>query len=174
VIRRIHHPWLPAIAMLLAATCLGARVGDVLYVARPTAPIRNGPYAFHPVVGWVNERDAVTVTGFQGSWLKVRCEIQVSADTQPTPVEGYIFGGALSAERPAPPPLGKDGKPVPPPDPVGALSAKVYCDAKGLGPDPFAQMMADSQEAMKNADARFEQFTRAGKVGPHKPASAAR
>ena len=169
---RLRHPWLPAVAALIAATCFGANVGDVLYVVRPTVPVRNAPFAFDPIIGWAKERDSMTVIGARGKWLKVRCAVQATADTQPVAVEGYVLADAL-VTQPTPMPVGKDGKALPPPDPVGALSAKVYCDAKGLGPEPFTRLMADSRDAMQNGESKFEQFTRAGKVGPHKPGASA-
>ena len=155
----------------LAAAGLGASVGDVLYVNRVSVPIRNGRFAFDKVNGTALQGDTLTVTGVEGSWLKVTYTPKADDPSKPTaPIEGYVLEDALSAREVAAANSGASGSAVA----AGAagasrglLDSAKYASAKGLNPEPFYRMVTDSREAM--TDAKFQAFTKAGHVGPDKP-----
>jgi hypothetical protein len=164
-----------ALLGLLAAAGIGATVGDVLYVNRVALPIRNGRFAFDKVNGTALQGETLTVTAVEGTWLKVKYTPKPDDPSKPLPaVEGYVLEDALSAREVAAAGSGASGGAVA----AGAagasrglLDSAKYASAKGLNPEPFYRMVTDSREAM--TDKKFEAFSKAGRVGPNKPAPVA-
>ena len=160
-----------ALLGILAAAGIGASVGDVLYVNRVALPIRDGRFAFDKVNGTALQGDTLAVLAVEGSWLKVKYIPKPDDPSKPLPaVEGYVLEDALSAREVAAASSGASGSAVA----AGAagasrglLDSAKYASAKGLNPEPFYRMVTNSREAM--SDAKFEEFTKAGRVGPHKP-----
>ena len=155
----------------LAAACLGVAPEDVRYAARPTVAIRQGKFAFDPVIATAQLGEPLTVIAQDGRWLRVSYAPNSFASTQPAaPIQGYVLEDALATQRPATTqPVEVKNAPIP----GGVLNSSEYAPANGLAPDALAKAINDSQQAMKNADAKFEAFTKAGHVGPHKAAAAA-
>jgi hypothetical protein len=163
------------LAGILGAACLGAGVGDVLYVNRVSVPIRNGKFAFNKVLVTAVQGDKLTVTGVDGSWLKVKY-VPKSDDPSrtPPPVEGYVMEDALSARQVT---AATTGGPNSATEVASAgasrgwLDSGKYAAAKGLNPDPFYKMVTDSRASVN--DKAFDQFTSDGQIGPRKPKPAA-
>lgn len=160
---------------LLALGALGAGVGDVLYVNRVSLPIRDGKFAFNKQVATAVQGDALTVTGVEGKWLKVKYRPSSGDPTRPMPaVEGYVMEEALSARQVAAATLGATGSAS---DAAsagagrGLLDSGKWAIAKGLNPDPFYKMVTYSRESMTPES--FDSFTKEGKLGPYKPGSVA-
>jgi len=165
--------WRPmALTGVVALTCMGAEVNDLMFVNRVSVPIRNGKYAFDKVVGTALQGDELTVTKVDGRWLKVRFTPKSADPSRPAPLEGYVMEDALSFREVAAATTRQTGNAAE----VGAsgagrglLDSGKYAAAKGLNPDPFYKMVTDSRTAMKDADVTFEQFCREGKLDAFKP-----
>jgi hypothetical protein len=175
----IARPWLSpklrrwrqlALAAVVIAS-LGATVGDVLYVNRFSVPIRSGKFAFDKVVGTAVQGDALTVAGADGKWLKVKYTPKSDDPSKPAPlVEGFVLDDALSARQVAAAtggPTGSASEVASAGASRGLLDSGKYATVKGLNPDPFYRMVTDSRAAI--SDKSFDEFTQAGKIGPHKP-----
>jgi hypothetical protein len=164
------------IAGVLAVACLGASVGDVLYVNSVSMPIREGKFAFDKVVATAVQGESVKVDGVEGKWLKVKYAPPAADASKPSPMfEGYVYEQALSARQVAAATTGPTGQATAVAGSAAGkgllLNAGRYATAKGLSPDPFYKMMADASGSV--TDAAFDAFTKAGKIGPYKPNPAA-
>ena len=168
---RLRRRWkLLAAAGALAVACLGASVGDVLYVNRVSVPIRNGKFAFNKVLVTAVQGEQLTVGGVEGQWLKVKYFPKSDDPAHAaTGIEGYVMEDALSARQVAAATGGAAGNA----SQLGAAGASrglldsgKYAQAKGLNPDPFYKMVTDSRASMN--DASFEQFTKEAHIGPNK------
>jgi hypothetical protein len=161
-----------AILAIAATACLGAAVGDVMYVNSFQVNIRNGKRAFNEVVAVAAQGESVTVleVGSDG-WLKVRYKAASSANFSPPPVEGYAYGDSFSA-RPLEvaatgPSNGNAATVGAAAASKGVLDSGQFAQAKGLSELPFYKMVVDSHGSI--TDPMFDEFTRNGLVGPYKP-----
>jgi hypothetical protein len=155
-----------ALAGALGLICLGAAVGDVLYVNRVSLPIRNGKFAFNKVVSTAVQGDTVTVNGVEGKWLKVT----YAPKSGGAATEGYVLEDALTSRQVTAAAVGATGSAT---DVAaagasrGLLDSGKYAVAKGLNPDPFYRMVTESRAAI--TDKAFDDFTKEARVGPYKP-----
>jgi hypothetical protein len=159
----------------MGAACLGAGVGDVLYVSRVSLPIRNGKFAFNKVLITAVQGDQLTVTGVEGSWLKVKYVPKSDDPAHPQPpVEGYVMEDALTARQVTASTAGGPNSATEVASAGatrGLLDSGKYAASKGLNPEPFYKMVTDSRNSMNEKE--FGQFVKDGRVGPDKPKPAA-
>ena len=162
--RKLARSLLLAVVASGTGVCL-AQVIEEVWVNRPQVQIRSGKGAAFPVVATAAKGSKLQVVAKEDRWLKV----------QFNGAEGYVLADAISSREVKG--GGGLGALASGPDSSGATAgaagkglqpeAEAYASSKGMDPK-IVDLMIERRRAISGEE--WAAFTKAGQVGPDKPA----